>query len=48
MTEWRNEARSEAIRRWPDKATLFARVSDDGCAEAALIALAGFLRERKA
>jgi crossover junction endodeoxyribonuclease RuvC len=39
-------ARSEAIRRWPGKASLFARVKDDGRAEAALIALAGLKRER--
>jgi crossover junction endodeoxyribonuclease RuvC len=34
-------ARSEAIRRWPANAALFARVRDDGRAEAALIAVAG-------
>jgi crossover junction endodeoxyribonuclease RuvC len=38
-------ARSEAIRRWPAHASLFARVCDDGRAESALIALAGLLRE---
>jgi crossover junction endodeoxyribonuclease RuvC len=38
-------ARGEAIRRWPGMAALFARVKDDGRAEAALIALAGSLRE---
>jgi crossover junction endodeoxyribonuclease RuvC len=38
-------ARSEAIRRWPRKAALFARVKDDGRAEACLIALAGIKRE---
>jgi crossover junction endodeoxyribonuclease RuvC len=37
-------ARTKAIRR-PDKAGLFARVSDDGRAEAALIAVAALLRE---
>jgi hypothetical protein len=37
----KDAARSEVIRRWPDKAELFARVKDDGRAEAALIALAG-------
>ena len=37
-------ARSEAIRRWPSKAGLFARVKDDGRAEAALIAVAGLAR----
>jgi crossover junction endodeoxyribonuclease RuvC len=36
----KDAARSEAIRRWPDKAALFARVKDDGRAEAALIAVA--------
>jgi crossover junction endodeoxyribonuclease RuvC len=41
----KDAARSEAIRRWPDKASLFARVKDDGRAEAALIALAGIMRE---
>ena len=37
----KDAARSEAIRRWPDKAGLFARVKDDGRAEAALIGLCG-------
>jgi len=41
----KDAARSEAIRRWPGKAGLFARARDDGRAEAALIALAGPLRE---
>lgn len=41
----KDAARSEAIRRWPDKAALFARVKDDGRAEAALIAVAGLKRE---
>jgi crossover junction endodeoxyribonuclease RuvC len=41
----KDAARSEAIRRWPDKAGLFARVRDDGRAESALIGLAGVLRE---
>ena len=41
----KDAARSEAIRRWPAKAALFARVKDDGRAEAALIALAGMKRE---
>jgi hypothetical protein len=40
-------ARSEATRRWPAKAALIARVKDDGRAEAALIALAGFVRESR-
>jgi crossover junction endodeoxyribonuclease RuvC len=39
-------ARSEAIRRWPAKAALFARVKADGRAEACLIGLAGLMRER--
>src|SRR5271166_4029559 len=34
-------SRAEAIRRWPALATMFARVKDDGRAEAALIGLAG-------
>ena len=38
-------ARGEAIRRWPAKAGWFARVKDDGRAEAALIAVAGLRRE---
>jgi crossover junction endodeoxyribonuclease RuvC len=42
----KDAARSEAIRRWPAQASLFARVKDDGRAEAALIAVAGMLRER--
>jgi crossover junction endodeoxyribonuclease RuvC len=37
-------ARSEAIRRWPAQAALFARKCDDGRAEAALIAIAGMIR----
>ena len=41
----KDAARSEAIRRWPDRAALFARVKDDGRAEAALIAVAGMIRE---
>jgi hypothetical protein len=40
----KDAARSEAIRRWPNKAEVFARVKDDGRAEAALIAVAGLLR----
>jgi crossover junction endodeoxyribonuclease RuvC len=42
----KDAARSEAIRRWPQHAALFARVKDDGRAEAALIGLAGLMRER--
>jgi crossover junction endodeoxyribonuclease RuvC len=37
----KDAARAEAIRRWPGQANLFARVRDDGRAEAALIAVAG-------
>jgi crossover junction endodeoxyribonuclease RuvC len=40
-------SRSEAIRRWPSQAGLFARVKDDGRAEAALIAVAGMMREAR-
>jgi crossover junction endodeoxyribonuclease RuvC len=39
-------ARGEAIRRWPAHAAMFARKKDDGRAEAALIALAGLMKER--
>ena len=42
--EMKDQARSNAIRRWPGKAQLFARKMDDGRAEAALIGLAGLLR----
>ncbi len=38
-------ARSEAIRRWPARADLFAAKGDDGRAEACLIAVAGMMRE---
>lgn len=41
----KDASRSEAIRRWPGHAELFARVKDDGRAEAALIALAGMTRK---
>ena len=41
----KDAARSEAIRRWPAHAALFARVKDDGRAEAALIAVAGLVRQ---
>jgi crossover junction endodeoxyribonuclease RuvC len=40
----KDAARAEAIRRWPGKAAIFARVKDDGRAEAALIAAAGLAR----
>ena len=42
----KDAARSEAIRRWPAHAGLFARVKDDGRAEAALIGAAGLARRR--
>ena len=35
---------AEAIRRWPAQAGLFARVKDDGRSDAALIGLAGILK----
>jgi hypothetical protein len=41
----KDAARAEAIRRWPGQAGLFARKKDDGLAEAALIAVAGMMRE---
>jgi hypothetical protein len=41
-------ARREASRRWPSKATLFARAKDDGRAEACLIAAAGLMRAERA
>jgi crossover junction endodeoxyribonuclease RuvC len=41
----KDAARAEALRRWPSHAALFARVMDDGRAEAALIGVAGLLRE---
>jgi crossover junction endodeoxyribonuclease RuvC len=41
----KDAARAEAIRRWPSHAALFARVKDDGRAEAALIGIAGLLRQ---
>jgi crossover junction endodeoxyribonuclease RuvC len=43
----KDAARSEAVRRWPDKAALFSRVKDDGRAEACLIGWAGLQRERE-
>ena len=42
----KDAARAEAIRRWPAHAELFARVKDDGRAEACLIAVAGIMRGR--
>jgi crossover junction endodeoxyribonuclease RuvC len=40
----KDAARSEAIRRRPTHAAWFARVKDDGRAEAALIGVAGLMR----
>jgi crossover junction endodeoxyribonuclease RuvC len=42
----KSASRGEAIRRWPARAELFARVRDDGRAEACLIALAGIMRDQ--
>jgi crossover junction endodeoxyribonuclease RuvC len=42
----KDAARAEAIRRWPDKGSLFERVRDDGRAEAALIAVAGLMKQQ--
>lgn len=39
----KDAARSEAIRRWPSHAALFARKKDDGRAEACLIAYTGLI-----
>jgi crossover junction endodeoxyribonuclease RuvC len=43
----KDAARAEAIRRWPAKAEWFALKKSDGRAEAALIALAGLMREAR-
>ena len=43
----KDAARSQAIRRRPDKAALFARVKDDGRAEACLIAVAGLIKDAR-
>lgn len=42
--DMKDMARSVAINRWVDKASLFKRKCDDGRAEAALIGVAGLLR----
>jgi crossover junction endodeoxyribonuclease RuvC len=42
----KDAARSEAIRRWPQHAGLFARVKDADRAESALIAIAGLVLSR--
>jgi crossover junction endodeoxyribonuclease RuvC len=41
----KDASRAEAIRRWPAQAGLFKLKKSDGLAEAALIAVAGMLRE---
>ena len=43
----KNAARQMASRLWPDQSHLFARVRDDGRAEAALLAKWFFVRDRK-
>lgn len=43
----KDSSRAEAIRRWPSKASLFARKMDDGRGEAALIGAAGLHQERE-
>jgi crossover junction endodeoxyribonuclease RuvC len=43
----KDASRSEAIRRWPARASLFARKVDDGRAESALIAVAGLARMQR-
>ena len=43
----KDAARAKAIARWPAHANLFARVKDDGRAEAALIGLAGIIKEKR-
>ena len=40
----KDQARAEAIRRWPSQAGRFALVKDDGKADAALIGMAGLIR----
>jgi crossover junction endodeoxyribonuclease RuvC len=42
----KDASRAAAIQRWPTRAELFSRKKDDGVAEAALIAIAGIVRER--
>jgi crossover junction endodeoxyribonuclease RuvC len=41
----KDRSRALAISKWPAHAQLFARVRDDGRSDAALIALAGLMRE---
>lgn len=45
--ENKDSARSEAIRRWPAQASLFAHKRDCDRAKAALIALAGLTQEAR-
>lgn len=45
--EHKDLARTRAIAKWPDKADLFARKCDVDRADAALIGLAGLMREAK-
>jgi hypothetical protein len=42
----KDASRAAAIQRWPARAELFSHKKDDGVAEAALIAIAGLVRER--
>jgi crossover junction endodeoxyribonuclease RuvC len=44
----KDASRAEAIRRWPGNASLFARIKDDGRAEACLIGVAGLTRKGNA
>ena len=44
----KDRARSMAISRWPAQADRFARVKDDGRAEACLIAVAGIMKDGRA
>jgi crossover junction endodeoxyribonuclease RuvC len=41
----KDAARSSVIQRWPNHAEKFARARDDGRAEAALIGIAGLMRQ---
>jgi crossover junction endodeoxyribonuclease RuvC len=43
----KDASRAEASRRWPAKASLFARVKDAGRSDAALIGVAGIMREAR-
>jgi crossover junction endodeoxyribonuclease RuvC len=43
----KDKARSIAIAKWPAKAALFSKKINAGRAEAALVAVAGLLRERR-